>query len=964
MFWTALLLWTISTVLLELVRPKPNLENARPAGLGDFKFPTATEGRVVPLIWGMVKIDGPNVVWFGGLRVSNITEEIKTGIFSDEDVVVGHKYSIGIQFALCRGPNVELKSIHMNDKLAFNGTLDTDAAATSIDKKTIFGGQEFGNGGALGVLRWYTGSLTQNITGTYLAGKQANAPSYRGTAFAVWEGGYLGNSSQISPWSFVAKRIPDGLNLAVENPGAEEPEPDTSNPMNVLYEMLTDTNWGLHVPIADIDQVNFREAAAVLATEGNGFGMVLDSPRSVEDAIREVERQIDGSVFFDRSAAQWRCKLARDDYVVDGLPLFDESNIVELVDYTRQTWEETTNQVRVKYADMNKEFNDSYALAQDLANVSIQNASVSVDMTFPGVKTAANANKIAWRELKVQAFPLGKISLKINRQAFQLLPGSVFKFSWARLGVASVVYRVSKINPGNLDSNFITVSAIQDVFAAGTAVFSDPTPSGWVDEPDTAVAPLAIDTLALEAPRQLVLQDTFAPDLQPRVFMGARLPGGATTNFKAYSRIGTSRPLSNDFVADAPVNAFLLVGTLNTALPVHGVVADRPYIGYDIIVDNDSPDNLDELAIDGGPSLVTSLRTIAYIDGEYVGFEAVVVSGSTYRLKRVYRGLFHTAAKAHVLGTRVWFIGQTGGNLSRTAFPSTAYDEIDIQLRSDGAGGELEEGDVPIIDRPVDYVWLMPLAPRDPLFHTTAYAPATSSADIQYTSGTGRTGHDARAIKIEFTPRAWRIDGMLDDHNLALSSPSYLGDSPTFDTVLTLDPDGTPIVLAALVSSGTETPVEYLLRNAMVIAAGANTAIPGTGKIEVTAEHTVDSVVHTNPLPLTHTFTLTSTLQDDELLHGGLTKDVDGTAVDYGEVGVYSFDIHDALDGIGLLEASVDGAAFVTVVGVGVTTGNLTTVGTAPFSVVLRFTDVPPNGDTLFNVTGPTAEVGHGVLLS
>ena len=103
-FWVLLLINVITFLVTELLRPKPNIENAKPAGLGDFNVPTATEGRVVPIIWGRVKMAGPNIVWYGDLIAQPITEKVKTGLFSSDTVTTGFRYKIGLQMALCRGP--------------------------------------------------------------------------------------------------------------------------------------------------------------------------------------------------------------------------------------------------------------------------------------------------------------------------------------------------------------------------------------------------------------------------------------------------------------------------------------------------------------------------------------------------------------------------------------------------------------------------------------------------------------------------------------------------------------------------------------------------------------------------------------------------------------------------------------------------------------------------------------------
>lgn len=969
MFWFMLIVFALGTVAMDLIRPKPNFENARPAGLGDFNFPTATEGRAVPLVWGKVKISGPNVIWYGGLRSVPIVEKVKTGLFSSDEITKGYKYYVGMHFGVCRGPDVVWHTFLVNEKNAFNSIAglspgDSGYGMTISDPK-LLGGLERGQGGMSGVLRMYAGSKTQGVN-AYLAGKQTSDIAYRGTSHAVWEGGWVGNSPSIPPYAFVVSRIPDGLNLAVVNPGAEEPCSGSCNPMNVAYEILTDTDWGLGISTSDIDLTNFREAANTLYQEGNGFAMVVDSQKKVEDILNEIQRQINGTLYFDRTNALWRVKLVRDDYDPEDLPEFDENNTIELVEYTRQTWEETTNQVRIKYADSAKNWQQTYALAQDIANMTIQNTSVAADISYPGCQNAALANNLAWRDMRVLSFPLGKINVKFNREAFHMIVGSVFKYSNLRLGVSEVVWRVQEINAGNIDSQEVSVSAVQDVFAAGVGAFSPPVDSDWTGAAEAAVAPATEDTLVLEAPRQMIAASRIYPDLLARVWLGARWPGGGTINFQVWSRVAYARPIGAALTEDgATINAFLLKGKLNSGINAYGSSAARPDSGYFIDIDED-PDELTDLVVTGNNGLISSLLNIVYIDGEYIGYLSLTdLGGGTVRLSGLYRGLFHTAPKVHASEAEVWFIGQ-GGNLSEVVFPSESYDEADFQLRSQDEDRVMEEEEVPIEEISMDYIWLCPLAPRDPILNSS-YAPASASLDTQYTSsppeGTGFSGDDACALKVQVTPRAWRIDDVLDDTDLRLSFPTYLDDDPSFEFVMVLDPDGSPVVLDAVTVDGhdAETPVAYILRNAVIAAVGANAAIPASGRIRVTAKHVYESVTRTNPIDMEFDFTVTSELQDDDLLHGGLAVNVGSTAVIYGETGTYNFNIHTALPSSGILEANVNDGGYVTVVAASNSTGTLSI--TTGDSVVLRFTQAPAD-DQFFDVTGPTAEVGHGVLLA
>lgn len=948
MFWIMLLITIAVSLAYEIIRPKPVFEDARPKSLGDFKFPTATEGRALPLIWGKVKMSGPNLVWYGNFRKLAQVEEQKTGMFSSQDVITHYRYFVGMQFALCHGPIDAMDRVWINDKFV--------GGPPNINAPSLFGGEEHGSGGVAGTLRFHDGSQTQAIN-AYLTPYQIPQPAYRGTAYAVFEGGWIGNSNNVAPWAFELTRIPDGLNMAAVDPGAEAPNTHDANPMNVLYEILTDTDWGLNIDSSNIDIPNFQAAASTLFAEGNGFSMIIDNAIDVSKLIEELQRQIDGSLFFNRSIGQWQVALARDDYDPDLLTIYDESTIVDLKEYHRRTWEETSNQCRVPFVDRNDDYKNTFALAQDPANMDIQGQSVQSDVNYPGVKVAALANSLAWRDLRVLSFPLAKIKFTINRNAFAITPGGLFKFSWDQLGISEAIFRVAKINYGNFSDSKITISAIQDVFGTDVGTFGDPTPSGWTDPEDAANFPLSVDSLILEAPRQMTVADTFSTDLNPRVWMGARWPGGGTLYLQSYNRAGATQPVGGDYTTDTIIPLFQITGTLDADIPAYGSSAARPDLSYNI--DVDEVDVLDPILIDGGGSLISELSTIAWIDGEWLGFEkATDQGGGVFRLSRLHRGLFNSAPKAHSLGDKVWFMS-VGGALTRRVLAATE-DEMDIQLRGvNAANDETTEVSTPELEISLINLYLSPLAPRDPIVNS-AYAPSSEDVDTSYTTETGRTGDDALAMEVEVTPRDWTEDNPLLD--ATLRATDWLAEDPEFDFHLSLDPDGTPADTPVITIDSTETPTAYILRNDVIIAVGANRVIPSTGRIIVLSRHTIDAVPYTNPYDMEFDLTVTSALQSaDDLTHGGVDLTA-SPAVTYGETGVYNFDLHTALPTTGRLEANVNSGGWVTVVAATNSTGTLSI--TSGDSVELRMQVDQPDNDQYFDIVGPTAELGYGVLLA
>lgn len=55
------------------MQPKPQSQKA--AGIGDIQAPTAEEGREIAVLFGTREMSGPNIVWYGDLRVVAIKKK-------------------------------------------------------------------------------------------------------------------------------------------------------------------------------------------------------------------------------------------------------------------------------------------------------------------------------------------------------------------------------------------------------------------------------------------------------------------------------------------------------------------------------------------------------------------------------------------------------------------------------------------------------------------------------------------------------------------------------------------------------------------------------------------------------------------------------------------------------------------------------------------------------------------------
>lgn len=633
--------------------PKPKMpEGPKPSALGDFTAPTATEGRVLPVIMGTCKLSAPNVTWYGDLRVEPITERVKTGPCDSEDITKGYRYFIGMDLTLCLGPIDALTEIWIGEKQAWTGTLTGESSST-INQWNLFGGDEK-EGGIYGTFDFYPGSTTQGAN-SYLQSKIGESiPAYRNIAHLVFRQGYIGTTSYLKPWTFVVRRFPKALGSGYHNINGD------ANPVEMIFEILTNNLWGLGMSPNMIDIPNFKSIAQKLSSEGFGLSMVFDSQKSAREIIQEIERHIDGTLFTDPETGKLKMILIRGDYNPNTVLELNPSNTVS-VEISKDSWPETYNEVKVKYIDRSAGFKEKYAQVQDIANLYIQGGEIiSQTVDFHGVSNAQTAQNLAGRTLRLLSYPLDKIRVITNRVGYELFPGSIFKLNWPPLGINGKIYRVARPKYGTLENGEIEIEAVEDFFGLGEATFVAPPPSNWVD-PITAPLTKIVYQSAQEA-------NYFWQKATRWVAIGAVRPSPLCIGYDVYTRL--------------PGDVYRLTNQISTFTPGGVLVADYPK-------NTDSVDQTGFYCIEAMDlNLLKSITSadlykginLLTINGELMAWQNVTFDQEKkqYKITGIVRGVLDTLPQDHKAGDLVGFISYGIGLTSIEPYNSDLT--IDIKL--------------------------------------------------------------------------------------------------------------------------------------------------------------------------------------------------------------------------------------------------------------------------------------------
>ena len=437
------------------------------------------------------------------------------------------------------------------------------------------------------------------------------------------------------------------------------------NPVHIVYQCLTDPDWGMGYPVETIDDASFRAAADTLAGEGLGLALKWVNQSSVRAFTQIIADHAALNYGQSRKTGKFEIQLLRQDYDPDTLPVFNKENC-RLIKYQRPSLTDTVNEIVIDYVDIQTGDDASTAPLQNLANIMAQGRIVSQKLSFPGIPTNSLAARVGMRELQSRSTPLWKMTLAMRRGlATNLKAGQPFVVDMldTPLG-AKVVMRAVEIDFGTTVDSEITAECVEDVFGMPASTYvgePDPPP----EPPDTSPKNAVSD--AFELPYREVLQYSDAAavaSLPPDAgFVGgtAVRPAGVPLNYSLHSRVGTA-----DYV-DAGQGDFA---------PSMVTAAVVPKEQGPSVVEFGSPSSLDFLELGSAAWLGN------FPGAEMVRVDAINLIDSTITLGR---GCGDTVPKEWPIGTRIW-----GFDAFLAVDPERYVDGelVDTKITTNASGGQ------------------------------------------------------------------------------------------------------------------------------------------------------------------------------------------------------------------------------------------------------------------------------------
>lgn len=711
-WWYYAIYYAAVLILGDVLRPKVSVQDAVAVKAEDAEMPVVSSIKSVPVIWGRIRMREPNLTWYGDYYAAPVRKRAGKGGFLGTGKTiwqtVGYRYYWGQQLALCHGP-ATLHRVWSEEREIWSG--NNAGGAIVIDSEALYGGEDSG-GGVAAVCAFIPGNQIQEED-YYLKKMLTTVPAYRGVASFVWYGpstnmsaartvfgmsyvgskqsGYIGTSPIPRRMSFELSRYPNALIPAKAKIG------DDSNPAEILYECLTtDPNgvdgWGMGLSDALIDRAAFIASAEKLYDEGFGISMQWSSQSPIVDVIADICKTIDAVCYRDFRTGLYTLKLIRGGYNVRSLPVLDESNILEMENFSQAGLDGTTNDVVVNYTDRSQNYKKLSARAQDFANMRTQSDVVAAALNFTSIQTAALADRIANRELFAGSSPIAKADVIVNRQAYAYGPGDLFVVKWADLGIDGLVMRVQRASIGGPKANRIRLSLVQDVFTLGVASLAAPGGTSWTDP---IIDPTSVDTqAAFELPYYYNNDEKLASYM-----VCAKRPNPGCVTFEVWEKLQSE----DTYIYRDACLTFTPTGVLSAAYQ-SGFAVDQTGMTLVSNTDLNALGGASDSEIRGDGANMGIFET-----GEIFAWTSVVDNGDgTITLKGVWSGLLDTIPTAHASGERIWFYTYGASNPEDRVAPNAL---INVKNLPFGPRGSVELGAAAALNKGMDYRNLKPLAP-------------------------------------------------------------------------------------------------------------------------------------------------------------------------------------------------------------------------------------------------------------
>jgi len=599
-----------------------NQDKMQPASLDSFGVSQASEGSVIPIVYGQCLITG-NIIYYGGLRVESVYEQSAGGKGGKKKKqVVAYRYYLDIWQALCLG-KVNILKTFLED-----------------EEQSIYNDYTIENDG------------TESTYPTTEVGTYAN--KIKGVAHIFYKGMFVGENSTAVPTIkfLVESELDTGLDYENMTNG--------SNPAAIIKDLLLRSDASDYF---DIDDTSFQEAADYWYNKDYALNIVFNSQEDVGQMVQKVLSYVDGILYI--KDGKFKLKAYKE----------NETSVAELAkedyiefSFDRFSYDELDNDFRGTFIDKEHLYSERVVVAKNTAIIKETGEVKQQSVDLTAFITADIASKRIFELMKKYSYPVAEINFKTNLSFSNLELGDIVSITHQDYEIDAMGFRIISISFEEIDKNEIEFKAIEDTeskidnnyqASGGTQWTEDPAIGALEDLSKVKIFEMPYNSNTLDSPAFLIL---------------CAREAGNEVEYRVLISTGS------DYYLHTVCNTYSQAGTLDETYIVTKQCDNKIGILYTHYEDDIAPsfDSIDRTDVFSG-------TRVAIIGSEIMAFETVTPEGEdSYRLGGIVRGIMGTPIEEHTSGETIYicnildnYIKNLPENFNVKLIPASDYDDLD-----------------------------------------------------------------------------------------------------------------------------------------------------------------------------------------------------------------------------------------------------------------------------------------------
>ena len=595
---------TLASAAFALAAARRNKPDSLAPAQDDFQPTFVKQDMAIPIYYGRRRVTG-NLIYFGNVISVPIKQKSGgKGLGGGGKQVVGFRRFADVWQAVGVGKlniidtiiNDEIQPLDASSQQYFDGTNNTTPAFLDKDGNPLEFASPLHGVAHIALFRFFMGD----------------------------------NASNLPTIEYIVEKDLSYLPLANAN------LPNGNNPAAIWMDAMLVKGY----TFADMILTSFTDADQHFADIGYGLNLEFNKVTPLDEIFKTISQYVDVVKIEDGEGRIGIKPLKADDVSVRTI----QSEKIKTYSFSRVGWDQVPNDFVGTFIDEQLNFKGDGRRRNNPAAIRLAGRKIGNNVDLKGYRDQETMLKRLTEIRNRESYPGGEHQLVTSQEFSTLTVGDIVTIEKPDFGIVSAQVRITELSIAKIDSNDISIKAVQ--FKEG--IFNDRFQVGQGN-----IFPDVKQDFTLQPANVAVFELPFISDFTPKYLLLVERQGTFETGY--INQISTNA--SGDYQTISESNDFSLKGQLIADYSGDGSrIDDASFIEFSFTKFDPEFDSIDR-------DQLTLENRVCIIGDEMLAFQTITLTGTnSARIEGIVRGVYDTPIQNHFQFDDIW-ITTLGDNI-------------------------------------------------------------------------------------------------------------------------------------------------------------------------------------------------------------------------------------------------------------------------------------------------------------